>query len=278
MADAPPSDDDPQVELSEAEEAQVADRKATASRVVHEVIRRQGDDELDRPAVSLMWSGLVGGVAISASLLGKSVFEAHLPDAEWRPAVSSIGYALGFLVVILGRLQLFTESTLSAVIPVATKLTGGNVARLLRLWAIVFLANMAGTLLVAWLTQAQWIGTPETSAAMLETSREALKHQGWAGVRAGIPAGFLIAAVAWSLPAGRRQEFWIVLFFTYFISLGGFAHVVAGSCEAWMLWTAGEVGFGTAFVGMILPALLGNILGGTAIFALLAHAQVRQEL
>jgi formate/nitrite transporter FocA (FNT family) len=113
---------------------------------------------------------------------------------------------------------------------------------------------------------------------MLVTSREALKHQGWAGVRAGVPAGFLIAAVAWSLPAGRRQEFLIVLFFTYFISFGGFAHVVAGSCEAWLLWVSGEIGFGTAAGGLILPALLGNILGGTLMFALLAHAQVRQEL
>jgi formate/nitrite transporter FocA (FNT family) len=278
MNETPSEPDDPQVQLSETEEKQVEARKATASRVVHEVIRRQGDDELDRPAVSLMWSGLVGGIAISASLLGKSLFESHLPDAAWRPAVSSLGYALGFLVVILGRLQLFTESTLSAVIPVATKLTGGNLVRLLRLWSIVFLANMAGTLLVAWLSYGQWIGTPETSAAMLETAREALKLQGWAGVRAGVPAGFLIAAVAWSLPAGRRQEFWIVLFFTYFISLGGFAHVVAGSCEAWLLWVAGQVALGDAVGGMILPALLGNVLGGTMMFALLAHAQVRQEL
>ncbi len=276
MADAPA--DEPAIELTDTEEEQVEQRKATASRVVHEVIRRQGDDELDRPAVSLMWSGLVGGIAISASLLGKSLFEAHLPDAPWRPAVSSIGYALGFLIVILGRLQLFTESTLSAVIPVATHFNGANLMRLARLWSIVFLANMAGTLLIAWMSQAQWIGTPETSAAMLSTAHEALKHQGWAGVSAGIPAGFLVAAVAWSLPAGRRQEFLIALFFTYFISFGGFAHVIAGSCEAWLLWLSGAIDLGTAIGGLILPALLGNILGGTLIFALLAHAQVRQEL
>lgn len=249
MTDAHETSDEPEIALDDAEEEQVEQRKATASRVVHEVIRRQGDDELDRPAVSLMWSGLVAGIAISASLLGKSLFEAHLPDAPWRSAVSSLGYALGFLIVILGRLQLFTESTLSAVIPVVTHFNGANLWRLARLWSIVFLANLAGTLLIAWMSSAQWIGTPETSAAMLATAHEALRHQGWAGVSAGIPAGFLVAAVAWSLPAGRRQEFLIVLFFTYFISFGGFAHVIAGSCEAWLLWLSGEIGPGSASAG-----------------------------
>lgn len=272
------AEEQPEIDLTEPEEDQVEEREATASRVVHEVIRRQGDDELDRPALSLMWSGLVAGLAISASLLGKSLFESHLPDAPWRLAVSSIGYALGFLIVILGRLQLFTESTLSAVIPVAAHPTGANWLRLARLWSIVFLANMAGTFAIAWLAQGNWIGTPEVSAAMLETSHEALKHHGWAGMRAAIPAGFLIAAVAWALPAGRQQEFLIVLFFTYFISFGGLAHVIAGSGEAWLLWLSGEITLGTAIGGLILPALLGNLLGGTAMFACLAHAQVRQEL
>jgi len=266
------------IDLDPDERAAVEQRQSASPRVVHEVIRRAGDEELERPSWSLIWSGLAGGVAISASILGKSLIARDLPEAGWTPLVTSVGYTLGFLVVILGRLQLFTESTLSAVIPVATHSSLGNLARLLRLWALVLGTNLLGTLLIAGLVHYRLIGSPEGGAAMLETSRELLTHDFWATLRLGIPAGFLIAAVPWALPSSRGQEFWVVFVLTYFIALGGFAHVVAGSGEAWLLAFAGEVSFAQALVGLILPALIGNVIGGTGLFALLAHAQVRQEL
>ncbi len=46
-----------------------------------------------------------------------------LPDAKWRPLVDSLGYSLGFLFVILGRQQLFTENTLTAILPLARRPT-----------------------------------------------------------------------------------------------------------------------------------------------------------
>lgn len=113
---------------------------------------------------------------------------------------------------------------------------------------------------------------------MLEVSRHLLERDWGETLRMGIPAGFLIAAVPWALPSARGQEFWIVLVFTYFIALGGFAHVVAGSGEAWLLAVANKTSFAHAAFGIILPALIGNIIGGTCLFTLLAHAQVRQEL
>lgn len=266
------------VELTGSEKHQVEERESPGARVVHEVIRRQGDEELKRPWPSLMWSGFAAGVAISASVLGQALLIEHLPDAPWRPLVASFGYTLGFLIVILSRLQLFTESTLSAVIPVATELTAINLARIARLWSIVFVANLAGTLFIAWLTVQGWIGIPEQLGAQLEVARHALDHSPIEALSAGVPAGFLMAAVAWALPSARGQEFFVVLGFTYFIALGGFAHVVAGSSEAWLLLIAGEIGIGRAILGFIVPALVGNVIGGTGLFALLAHAQVRHEL
>lgn len=268
----------PHVDLTRLEERDVEKRQAAAARVVHEVIRRQGDEELRRPALSLMWSGAAGGVAISSSLLGKSMLQAGLPDTPWRPLVDSLGYSLGFLIVVLGRLQLFTESTLSAVIPVVTSPTPRNVGRMLRLWSIVALSNFAGTFFIAACTHFRLIGNAADARAMLETAREVLPHVGWAGVTGGVPAGFLMASIAWVLPSARAQEFWIVLLFTYFISLGRFAHVVAGSADLWLLMLVGEVTPLAAVGSYLLPILVGNIIGGTVLFALLAHAGVRQEL
>ena len=266
------------IDLSDEEREAVEERQPTSARVLHEVIRRSGDEELERPVLSLLWSGLAGGVAISASVLGQALIESKLPDTPWRPLVASFGYTLGFLIVILGRLQLFTESTLSAVIPIATHPSLANLGRLLRLWGLILVFNLIGTLFIAWATETSLIGSPEHRSAMLDVSRKLLAHDWLATVKLGIPAGFLIAAVPWILPVARGQSFWVVLVLTYCIALGGFAHVVAGSGEAWLLATAGETSFAHAIFGLILPALIGNLIGGTGLFALLAHAQVRQEL
>ena len=270
-------DDD--VDLTETEARQVDRRQTAASRVVHEVIRRQGDEELQRPALSLMWSGLAGGIGISASVMGMGLIHQYLPeDAPWGHAVASLGYPLGFLIVILGRLQLFTESTLSAVIPVATSPSAKHWCQLARLWSIVFASNVFGTLLVAAMIAGNMVGRPDGTAAMIDVSRNLLELSPFEVLTAGVPAGFLMAAVAWALPTGRRQEFFVIYLFTYFIALGGFAHVVAGSAEAWLLLFAGEVSPGWVLAGFLLPALIGNVLGGSVLFALLAHAQVRGEL
>lgn len=266
------------IDLTDQEREAVAKRQSASARVIHEVIRRHGDEEMERPTLSLVWSGVAGGVGISASVMAQSLLQEHLPAAAWTPAVASLGYTLGFLIVILGRLQLFTESTLSAVIPVATHPTVKNVGRLLRFWGIVLLANLIGTLFIAALNEHQLITTAEHRSAMLALSRHLLERDWSTTLKLGIPAGFLIAAVPWAMPSARGQEFWVILILTYFIALGGFAHVVAGSSEAWLLVMAGETSFGHALAGIILPTLIGNILGGTGLFALLAHAQVRPEL
>ncbi|PHR14309.1 MAG: transporter (formate/nitrite transporter family protein) [Sphingopyxis sp.] len=277
-ADKSDPDDEPNVELSSEEKHQAKDRASIDSNVVHEVVRREGHDELRRPAASLFWSGLAAGIAINTSILGESLLEQALPDTAWRPAISSIGYTLGFLIVILGRLQLFTESTLSAALPVATNPTWENLCRIGRLWGIVLIANLCGSLLITALLSVNAIGFSNHVEAMIELSRKLLDHSPMETLRGGIPAGFLLAAVAWSLPVGRKQEFWIIFFFTYFVGLGGFSHVVAGSGEAWLLWLSGEASLGFALFGFILPALAGNVIGGTLIFALLAHAQVHNEI
>ena len=270
--------DDGAADLTQSEERQADHRQAISARVVHEIVRRSGDDELGRPASSLWWSGVAAGFGIFFSILGEALLMAALPDAPWRPAVAAIGYTLGFLVVILGQLQLFTESTLLAVIPVVTKPTWQNLGRLARLWAIVLVANITGTFLVAALLTYGWAGLPGQLPSMLDVARGLLEHGPMATLTGGIPAGFLLAAVAWSMPTGRGQEFWIIFLLTYFVGLGHFSHVVAGSGEAWLLALNGQATFGWALFGFIVPAAIGNVLGGTVQFALLAHAQVRQEL
>lgn len=276
MADDPSDPHDPG--LSPEEHDAVAKRKSGNAKVVHEVIRLQGDEELDRPALSLLSSGFAAGVSICGSVLAEAFLTQYLPEAPWTHLVVSLGYTVGFVIAIMGNLQLFTENTITVVLPVATHPTGRNFARLARLWGLAIVANLAGTLATAAMLVHGGLIDGEQLAAAVKVATPLLDHDAWATLLRGIPAGFFIASIAWILPNARGSEFWVVFLVTYVVGVGGFSHVVAGSAEAWLLALTGKASFGWALTGFILPALAGNILGGTGLFAVLAHGQVRDEI
>ena len=265
--------------MTESEQESAEELAAPRSRVIHEVIRRQGEEELARPVGSLFWSGIAGGLAITTSVFAEGALRHKLPAGmPGREAISDLGYSLGFLMVVLGRMQLFTEQTIVTVLPVMAAPGWRRLGLAARLWAVVFAANMVGTCVAAAVSLWLPLAEPPVLASMVEISSELLRKTPLDILRQGIPAGFLIASVAWIRGGISSGDFWVVFVLTYAIALGGFTHVVAGSAEAFLLLFAGQAGLGQVLGGIILPALLGNIIGGTGLFALLAHAQVRQEI
>ena len=252
--------------------------KAADAKDLHQAVREAGEDELDRPVASLFFSGLAAGMAISSSLVAEGALHAALPDAPWRDLVVSLGYPIGFLVVILGRMQLFTESTITAMLPLVTRPSAWALTRTLRLWAVVLVANLIGTAITGGAVAAGVLGSDELRAAMLTVSMTITELSPWATFVNAIPAGFLIAILAWSLPNARGQAFQVIFGITYVVAIGGFSHSILGADEAFLLMFAGKTGIVQTFGGLLLPAILGNLLGGGGVFALLAHAQVRGEM
>ena len=125
------------------------EKSAPSAHVVYEAIRREGRHELGRQSSSLAWSGLAAGLSMGFSFVTQALLEHHLPDTPWRPLIASLGYSVGFLIVILGRQQLFTENTLTPVLPLLHNRDAGTFVRVLRLWGLVLVANLAGTIIVA---------------------------------------------------------------------------------------------------------------------------------
>src|SRR5215212_6243771 len=138
-----------QPELSEEEQEEVEWRGAPRTEVVYEAVREEGEGELKRSSATLAWDGLAAGLAMGFSLVAEGLLRSHLPDAGWRPLVAKLGYSVGFLIIVLGRHQLFTENTLTAVLPFLQRRDGHTLAQVLRLWAVVLAANLAGALLFA---------------------------------------------------------------------------------------------------------------------------------
>ena len=133
--------------LSDREIEEADDRSSTTAKVVHEAIRLEGTEELERPSSSIGWSGLAAGMTMGCSMMGQGLLQTHLPDAPWRELVASFGYCLGFLFVTMGRQQLFTETTLTVMLPF---LHGTHrISEVMRYWAIVFAANIGATILFA---------------------------------------------------------------------------------------------------------------------------------
>lgn len=114
--------------------------------------------------------------------------------------------------------------------------------------------------------------------AALEVSRRFAENTPWRIVAHGILAGFFIGTLVWMLPSARGSEFWVIVFITYFIGVGEFAHIIAGSTEVFLLMLAGEIRPLATITAFIIPAMIGNIIGGTFLFSLIAYAQVRQEM
>lgn len=265
--------------LDDNEQQQVKAHENVHTSVIFEAIRREGEHELRRPVSALWWSGVAAGIAISTSLLSKGFLVAILPSGEWSPAVSNLGYTVGFLVVILGRMQLFTEATITPILPLFLAPTAANLVQLARLWGIVLTANLLGCFIAALFLGFGSFASADQTEAMLEVSRHYAAKDALEHFLLGIPAGFLIAALVWILPRMESTgEVTMIVILTYVIGLGDMSHVIVGSTELFILVIGGELGFGQAIFSGVLPALVGNVLGGTGIFAALAYAQVREEI
>ena len=231
-----------------------------------------------RPIVSLWWSGVAAGLSISFSLLAQAILQSDLPDTRWTPLVAALGYSIGFVMVVMSRQQLFTENTITAVLPVMAEFNIGNLVQLARMWIVVLFANLAGTLFAALFCTLTPVLTPDLYRGMLQISHQIVGRGFVEMFFRGIAAGFLIAAMVWLIPGAETAQFYVIVLMTWLIAAGNFIHIVAGSVEAFLLVLNGELYWLAMITQFIFPVLAGNVVGGTALFALIAYAQVMKEI
>jgi formate/nitrite transporter FocA (FNT family) len=265
------------VSLSAAEEKEVAKNLPPSVQVLHETVRVQGDLEMERSTAALAWSALAAGLSMGFSMLAPALLHVHLSDTPERFLFSTLGYCAGFLVVILARQQLFTENTMTAVLPVMTQPSARALWRLLRLWGIVFAGNIAGGALFAYGIGRTQVIDAATRDALLSAGGDMMRNSVLEMFTKAILAGWLIATMVWLVAAAEQAKTFVIVLMTYLVGLGGFAHVVVGSIEALFMVFQGALPFGRYLFGFLLPTLAGNIVGGSLIFALISHAQVRSD-
>jgi formate-nitrite transporter family protein len=261
-------------ELDDREHDEAEKRVAVSALIVHEAVRKEGDEELDRPAQALAWSGLAAGLSMGASLIVEGLLQTYLPNAHWRPLLVKLGYPFGFLMVVLGRQQLFTENTLTVILPLMARRNWETFWKVCKLWTVVLIANLAGAHVIAWALSNTDAFKPDVRHAFNEIAREAVAVGFGTALLRGIFAGWLIAMMVWMLAAVRSGQIMVIVILTYAVGLGNFTHIIAGSVEALFLVWAGELKWWAFLGGYAVPTLIGNILGGVSLVSALNHAQV----
>ncbi len=254
------------------------DRLPSRAMAIHEHIRQDGEKEMERDAMALLWSAIAAGLSMGASLLATGIFHVQLEGLPGGFLLENLGYTFGFIIVIMARQQLFTENTVTAVLPVMQNPTLGNFGLLMRLWSVVLLGNIIGTGVAAWAFEHMPIFDEETRDAFVKIGMDVMKNTPVEMFSNAIISGWLIATMVWMFPAAGAAKIVVIILMTWLIALGDTTHIVVGSVEILYLVFNGTLHWSDFFWPFALPTLAGNICGGTFIFALMSHAQIRNDM
>ncbi|SDF09436.1 MULTISPECIES: formate/nitrite transporter family protein [Thalassobaculum] len=253
--------------------------KPLSSDEMFEVVRLNGVEELSRPTVSLAFSGLAAGLAIGFSVIAEAAVVGRLDsEASWASLLGDMGYTVGFIIVVLGRLQLFTENTITPVLPICHAPTRRNFLALARNWSVVLTANIVGVVIFAAFLMLLPSIPPEMREAVVDLGRHSVDGGFLVTMTKGVGAGFLVAALVWVNANSRGASLMAVFVITYVIALCEFSHVIAGTMEIAALVMVDNITLSGAVFGFFLPALIGNVIGGTVLFAFISYGQVYQEI
>jgi len=245
---------------------------------IYEQVANNARQELGRSSISLAISGFAGGIFMGLSAMGNAIAIALLTPAGAAPTattlfVAKMFYPLGFIAVILGRSQLFTENTLY---PIALVLAERNhFWKTMRLWAVVLPFNILGAFAFASLASITDALSPAVVQSLGQLGLDAAHHPASTIFWSGVMGGWIIATVAW-LVSGSHSitgSVMIIWMLAFVVGLGNFAHCIAASGEVFAAILTGRAPW-IAYPLWFLPAVAGNICGGVGMDTLLEYGQV----
>lgn len=264
-------------QLSESEQQIAKERTALRAAVIHEAIRTEGEAELQRPVRALFWSGMAAGLSMGFSLAAMGLIQSCLADTRWRSLVVDFGYPVGFLAVILGRQHLYTENTLTVMLPLLTRRDRKTLWALFRVWSVVLIANVLGAGIIAWAMGRTEVFSPEVRTAITEVAELTVKGGFFTVLLRGLFAGWIIAMMVWMMPASDSSRPAIIVFMTYLVALGALPHVVVSSVDGVYLVAVGMLS-SSAFFAFVIPTAIGNTIGGVLLVAFFNHEQVISDV
>jgi formate/nitrite transporter FocA (FNT family) len=262
-------------ELSDQQKHEIEHQSRPNAALIHETIRTS---ELERDSLPLALSALAAGLSMGFSLIVEGKLRALLPEGYLRELISPLGYTVGFLIVVLGRQQLFTENTLTPMLPLMHNRDMKTLLQVMRLWSIVLAANVAGAILAATAIAHAGAFDKELLSAFDEISRAAPRAPFQGTFVHAVYAGWMIALMVWLLPGAETARTLIIIIITYIVAVMGFSHIIAGTVDCAFAVERGIATWQDFTWRFFLPTVLGNIVGGVALVAALNYGQVAPEI
>jgi formate/nitrite transporter FocA (FNT family) len=148
----------------------------------------------------------------------------------------------------------------------------------LRFWAIVLSCNLIGTYVFAGLISIPGTFSVEVQRSLLATASAAMAEPFWPTMIKAVLAGWMIAVMVWLLPSAQTAKMFVIILLTYVVGIGQFSHVIAGSVESAYAVFVGAATVHAYLFAFLWPTLLGNVIGGVAMVAILNHAPLAVEL
>ncbi|MGM0372203.1 MAG: formate/nitrite transporter family protein [Halobacteriota archaeon] len=250
----------------------VRDRFSTDE--VFQRIVAAADEEITASNRELFFSGLAAGFSITITVL---LYVSLTASTDGDPILSVLLYPLGFIYIILGGYQLYTENTLPPVALTLERLA--SVPALLRNWVVVlagnFLGGMAGAAALAW----GGVLSPEAAAVAIDVAHKGIETPVWPLFFKAVFAGLIVAGVVWVEYAARDTTSRLIVIYLAFLAipLGGLFHVVVSFTETMYLAFMGDVSLLVGLTQFVIPVLLGNTVGGVVLVTLVNWFQTSEE-
>ena len=251
----------------------VADRFSTDE--IFQRVLATGSEEVNSSLRILTLNGVGAGFAITFTFVAHAALAGATPGAEITP-VDHLLYPVGFIYIVVGRYQLFTEQTITPVSLVLTRLA--SVPALLRVWGLVLAANLIGAVAGTAFVTFGSVLDPSAVEAGLTFGEEAVAKSPWSLFSRAVLAGAIVAGMVWLEHAARESvaRFMLVYFFMLVIPVTGLYHVVVSTADATFLLLHGVSSVSTVVFEFLLPVLAGNVLGGVGLVTLLNYGQTEE--
>ena len=242
----------------------------TTGEILKETIQ-DGKEELARGSAGLALSGLGAGLTVSFSAVALGVVGALSGGVG---LLAYAAYPIGFIFVMLSRQQLFTTNTVTPVFVVMDE-DRSQLSNMLRMWGILFVSNVLGALVFAFVVTHAEILPASALNVLLEEAAHKMENGFLALTVKGVVGGWLVAFVVWLVASARDTTSQLLLIWApvFLIPATGLVHCIAGSSEVMIGVFGGETPWGEFLVGFLLPATLGNTVGGVVLVTLLNYGQ-----
>jgi formate/nitrite transporter FocA (FNT family)/nucleotide-binding universal stress UspA family protein len=275
------SDSDPEESVRDAVE-----RSRSGAPAVGEVLRDRfsadevfqrvvaaADEEITSGSRELFFSAVAAGFAITITFL----LYVSLSATTDNPVLGVMLYPLGFIYIIIGGYQLYTENTLPPVALTIERLA--SIPTLLRHWGIVLTGNFTGGAIGAVALAYGGVFDAKATAKAIEIAEKGVETGWWSLFSKAIFAGLIVAGVVWIVFSATDTVSRLLVVYLAFLAipLGNLFHVVVSFTEVVYLVALGRLAILPGLTGFVAPVLLGNTLGGVVLVTVVNYFQTSER-